>query len=120
MVYTGRSKALAESYTSKNAKLTVLFWAETAAGVSNTSGLPTRPILHFGGDWSATASYAGATNARDAGYVGFSNLLDDDTDLIHGKLTALINATTAGVAILQTDYGDHEKIQEYLIEKHLR
>ncbi len=120
MVYTGSSKALAESYTSKNGKLTVLFWAETAAGVSNTSGLPTRPILHFGGDWSATASYAGATNARDAGYVGFSNLLDDDADLIHGKLTALTNATTAWGDILQTDYGDHEKIQEYLIEKHLR
>ena len=120
IIYTGSSKALAESYTSKNGRLTVLFWADKPAGFANTAGLPTRPIFHFGGEWGTTAAYAGPANVHEAGYIGFSNLLDDDNKLIRGTMTALQNATTAGVDIPQTDYGDHENVQKYLKEKKLR
>ena len=97
-----------------------LYIGDVSAVQSKIPNVKTVPVLQIGaGTWNGVTPTL-PNQIRDAGYCSFSNMLDYDSKITKGDTSYLEYFTAARVDFMQTDYGDNEKFQAFLMSKNLR
>ena len=121
--YTGSSADLGKEYYELSNRLSIHLSISSTSAIGNIAGTKTLPLfqLNTAKYWDGTnASSELSTAVRKRGYCTFSNLLNYDDKVKNGNLDALKAFCDAKIDFLQTDYGDHANIINYLKERGLR
>lgn len=120
--YTGSDAELAKEYYALNDRLSCHLSITNAAGIGKLSGMASEPLFQLNYQYyDETKDTDGLSSSiRNAGYCSFSNLLEYDSAVRKGDVSALEKFCNAKIDFLQTDYGDNYYVQKFLAERGLR
>ena len=121
--YTGSSADLGKEYYEIDNRISIHLSVSSTSAIGNIAGTKSVPLFQINTAkyWDGTSASSDLSNAiRKRGYCTFSNLLNYDKKERDGNIDALKAFCDAKIDFLQTDYGDHANIVNYLKERGLR